>query len=98
MNKKERQTLAFMPEEQAPTMDSSIITPDELVEAQGLIDDIESAYPPVGTVEDAAALLKMPVTSVRNLCRTGQLDGFKVGKLWRIPRAQLISFIQEGGC
>ena len=98
MTKKERQTLAFMPEEQAPTMDPSIVTPDEFAEAQNLIDDIESVYPPVGTVEDTAELLKMPVTSVRKLCRTGQLDGFKVGKLWRIPRVALLSFIENGGC
>lgn len=98
MNNEVRRTLAFRDEEQAPTMDVSIITPGELVEAQSLIDDIESAYPPVGTVEDAAALLKMPVTSVRSLCRTGQLKAIKVGKLWRIPRVALLSFIENGGC
>lgn len=99
MNRKNWVPL-YHQEEKAPTSikDEFIISPEELVEAQSFMDDIVSAYPPVGTAEDAAELLKMPVTSVRSLCRTGQLNAFKVGKLWRITRAELISFIKEGGC
>lgn len=98
MTKKER-ALASHQEEQALSSlsDHQIISAGEIEENLSFAEDIASAYPPVGTVEDAAALLKMPTTSVRALCRTGQLPAFKVGNLWRITRTELVTFIQGGG-
>lgn len=74
-----------------------ILTSENLMHGQSLENDIASAYPPIGTVEDVAQMLSLPHTSVRQLCRTGQLEAFKVGKLWRITRSALVNFIESGG-
>ena len=74
------------------------ITLEDLQAKQKLAEDLSEAYPTVGTAEDVASLLGVPVTTVRALCRQGILEGFKVGNLWRIPRATLISFVSKGGC
>lgn len=99
MNNEQRRTLAFAHEDQAPVSktSNSIIALEELEDAQSLLDDIVSAYPAVGTVEDAAALLGVPVSSMRAMCRRGDINAIKVGRLWRIPRTEIISFIQRGG-
>lgn len=55
-------------------------------------------YPAIGNPKDASIALGIPETSVRELCRTGQLRAFKVGKLWKIPKAWLLEFIEGGGC
>ncbi len=39
------------------------------------------------TSEQVATILDVPVRSVHELCRTKRLPAFKVGKLWRIKRA-----------
>lgn len=90
----------FRQENQVPLSktDNTILTPEDLNKAQALEEDIMSAYPTVGTVEDAAALLSVPVTSVRAMCRQRAIEAIKVGQQWRIPRVALLSFIMEGGC
>jgi excisionase family DNA binding protein len=54
-------------------------------------------YPPIGTLEQAASVLQIPVTTARQMCREKRLPAFKVGQAWRIPRAWLIEFINNGG-
>ena len=97
--KNKSQALYSCQEEQAPVSktSNSIIALEELEDAQSLLDDIVSAYPAVGTVEDAASLLGVPVSSMRAMCRRGDISAIKVGRLWRIPRTEIISFIQRGG-
>ena len=80
-----------------PLGGSLILASENLMRGQSLQEDIASAYPPVGTVEDVAHVLSLPHTSVRQLCRAGQLEAFKVGKLWRITRSALVNFIENGG-
>jgi excisionase family DNA binding protein len=54
-------------------------------------------YPPIGTLEQAASLLQIPVTTARQMCREKRLPAFKVGQTWRIPRAWLEEYIMGGG-
>jgi excisionase family DNA binding protein len=44
------------------------------------------------TVEEVAARLKVAPKTVRDWLATGKLQGFKAGKLWRIPERALESF------
>jgi excisionase family DNA binding protein len=59
--------------------------------------DILSELPPVLTLEQAAEVLQIGVTTARGMCRQHQLPAFKVGAQWRIPRAWLIEFMR-GDC
>ena len=62
-----------------------------------LDDTILSSYPPIGTLEQAASMLQIGITTARQLCREGRLPAFKVANQWRIPRTWLIEFISKGG-
>lgn len=55
------------------------------------------AYPAIGNSKDASMALGVPESSIRELCRTGQLRAFKCGSLWKIPKAWLLEFIEGGG-
>ena len=95
-----KEALLHRKEEQAPMSmnDDLIISPEALQAAQCLASDIASSYPLMGTVEDASFALSIPATTIRSLCRSGQLGAIKVGRLWRIPRSELLAFIHGGGC
>lgn len=56
---------------------------------------ILSSYPDIGNPKDVSRALRVPETSVRELCRTGKLRAFKVGTLWKIPKIWLIEFIES---
>lgn len=56
------------------------------------------AYPNIGTPKDAGEALRVPESTIRQLCRDGQLKAFKLGTNWRIPKAWLLEFIEVGGC
>lgn len=45
------------------------------------------------TPDEVAGYLKVPKTTVYKLLRSGELAGFKAGKHWRIPRAELGALI-----
>ena len=47
------------------------------------------------TVEEAADLLKMGRGAIYPLLATGQLKGFRNGRVWRIPKDALIQFIRN---
>jgi excisionase family DNA binding protein len=55
------------------------------------------SYPPIGTLEQAASILQIPVTTARQMCREGRLPACKVGQRWRIPRAWLEEYMRGGG-
>ena len=59
----------------------------------GLLDDL----PAILTLEQAAEVLQLGITTTRGMCRTGELPAFKLGQQWRIPRAWLENFIVGGG-
>lgn len=60
-------------------------------------DFILAAYPNIGTPKDAGKALRVPESTIRQLCRDGQLRAFKLGTNWRIPKAWLLEFIEGGG-
>lgn len=59
--------------------------------------------PPIMSVGEAAAALHVCSTSIRRLCRKGQLRAFKLGRSWRVPRVALDELmagevLQGGDC
>jgi excisionase family DNA binding protein len=46
------------------------------------------------SVEEAAALLKVPPATVRREARAGRLPGRHVGKQWRFARSALIDWLR----
>jgi len=49
----------------------------------------------VFTVPEAAAMLKVDPSTLRQRLRAGTLGGFRVGTDWRIPKADLDAFIER---
>lgn len=52
-------------------------------------DNITTLY----TVEEAADILQLGLTSTYNLLRTGKLKGFRIGKIWKISRLAIQEYI-----
>lgn len=53
--------------------------------------------PAILTSEEAAALLRIAETTVKDLARAGELPGaFKLGKFWRVERDALLAAILGG--
>ena len=49
----------------------------------------------VFTVAEAAAMLKVDPSTLRQRLRAGTLGGFRVGTDWRIPKEDLDAFIER---
>lgn len=49
------------------------------------------------TVEEVAEILKLSAYKIRELCKKGELSGFKLGdgRQWRIQRADLEDYINR---
>lgn len=58
---------------------------------------LDGAFPPIGTSDDAAALIGVKPAAMREFCRQGKIHAFKAGAVWRIPRPALLRFILGGG-
>lgn len=52
-------------------------------------------YPPVLDVNDVAEILGVTGKTVRNLIKTGDISGIKVGRLIRIPKDRLIVYLEK---
>jgi excisionase family DNA binding protein len=48
------------------------------------------------TLEEAAALLKLPVDAVRARAEAGDLPGRRFGNAWRFARAALLAWLASG--
>jgi excisionase family DNA binding protein len=48
---------------------------------------------PVWTPAEAAPYLKVSINTVHELCRTGQLRAIRVGRQWRILKADLDAYL-----
>ena len=59
---------------------------------------ILASFPDVGTITDVAHALQLKPSAARLLCREKKIRAIKCGNLWRVPRAWLIEFIENGGC
>ena len=48
------------------------------------------------TVKDAAKVLLVKPTTVREWLKAGKLKGVKMGRLWRVWKSELEVFLREG--
>jgi excisionase family DNA binding protein len=58
------------------------------------------SLPPILTPEEAADLLRMDVSSIKDWCRAGKMPGaFKLGRkgVWRVRRDELVAYIMAQG-
>lgn len=49
------------------------------------------------TVDEAAAILKVAPNTIRDWLKSGKLKGGKIGRLWRIKRADIDELVTKGG-
>lgn len=52
-------------------------------------------YPDILTVEEACEALRVGYNAIYALLNSGQLRGYKNGRVWRIPKASLQKYISE---
>lgn len=50
---------------------------------------------PLLSVKDVARLLKLTTRTVYSLLESGQLQGIKIGKVWRVTEEDLKAFIEK---
>jgi excisionase family DNA binding protein len=50
---------------------------------------------PLWTVDEVALYLRVKPSTVRAMCRRGELPAIKVGRVWRFDKAQLDGKIQN---
>lgn len=53
--------------------------------------------PPILTVEEAAALLRLKRSTAYELVRRGQIPSFRVGRFIRVPRDALLRMAEQAG-
>jgi excisionase family DNA binding protein len=53
-----------------------------------------SDLPLVLTSDQAAAVLQLTRRTITNMLDRGDLHGFRVGKEWRVSRAELVRFVE----
>ena len=47
------------------------------------------------TVEEACEALKIGYNAMYELLKAGELKGYRNGRVWRIPKAALVEYIQH---
>ena len=52
-------------------------------------------YDDILNVEEACEALKIGYHAMYELLNTGKLQGYRNGRVWRIPKAALVEFIRE---
>lgn len=52
-------------------------------------------YDDILNVEEACEALKIGYNAMYKLLNTGKLKGYRNGRVWRIPKAALVEYIQE---
>ena len=52
-------------------------------------------YDDILTVEEACEALKVGYNAIYGLLNTGKLRGYRNGRVWRIPKASLVEYIQS---
>ena len=53
------------------------------------------SYDDVLTVEEACEALKIGYNSMYTLLHTDKIEGYRNGRVWRIPKAALVEYIQS---
>ena len=59
------------------------------------MDDFLKNYPAVLCISDVAEILKITPSTVRRYINNNDLPHFKIGRLIRIPKDSLISYLYE---
>lgn len=52
-------------------------------------------YPPVLSVNETAHILGISAKTVRQLIKTGDINGIRVGKLIKVPKNRLIDYLER---
>lgn len=52
-------------------------------------------YDDILNVEEACEALKIGYNAIYGLLNTGKLRGYRNGRVWRIPKAALVEYIQN---
>ena len=52
--------------------------------------------PDILTLEQAATVLQIGITTAREMCRSGRLPACKIGQQWRVPKTWLCDFMKSG--
>ena len=53
------------------------------------------SYDDILTVEEACEALKIGCNSMYTLLHTDKIKGYRNGRVWRIPKAALVEYIQS---
>lgn len=53
------------------------------------------SYPDLLTINDICCILKISRNTAYNLLSSKQLEGFKVGRIWKIPTENLRNYIEK---
>lgn len=53
------------------------------------------SYDDILTVEEACEALKIGYNAMYELLKAGELKGYRNGRVWRIPKAALVEYIQH---
>lgn len=62
------------------------------------MEDYLKDYPPVLSVNDVAKILGVTPRTVRILVKTGAISSIKVGRLIKIPKYKLITYLEADNC
>lgn len=55
-----------------------------------------NAIPEIMTFNECKDLLKVGKNTMLDLLHTNQIQGFKIGSRWKIPKESVVEFIQYG--
>ena len=66
--------------------------PTSPLEAQ---DELFVSLPDVLDTKGAAKALSIPEQTLRDLARSGEITGFKVGKNWRYSRLRILEYVER---
>lgn len=68
--------------------------PDAMQRDEGELKMFEN-YDDILTVEEACEALKIGYNAMYALLNTGELRGYRNGRVWRIPKTALVEYIQS---
>ena len=51
-------------------------------------------FPDILTFEETRSALRIGKNTLLQLLWNGEIDGFKIGRCWKIPRSSLIKYVQ----
>lgn len=54
-----------------------------------------SDYPDVMTVEESCEALRVGFNAMYEMLNSGKLKGFRNGRVWLVPKAAIINYIQS---